>query len=78
VAERSLASSLGYNPTHWMLIAANAKFGQMDEARRWLARFRALAPGVTLSRLRAVQLASDPSRMAAIFEGLRLAGLEEE
>ena len=78
VAERSLASSPDYNPTHWMLIAANAQLGQMDDARRWLARFRALAPGVTLSRLRAVQLASDPSRMAAIFEGLRLAGLEEE
>jgi len=78
VAERSLASSPDYNPTHWMLIAANAQLGEMDEARRWLARFRALAPGITLSRLRAVQLASDPSRMAAIFEGLRLAGLEEE
>jgi hypothetical protein len=50
----------------------------MDEARRWLARFRALAPGITLSRLRAVQLESDPPRMAAIFEGLRSAGLEEE
>lgn len=37
----------------------------------------AIAPGITLARIRAAQRASDPSRMAAILEGLRLAGLEE-
>ena len=62
---------------YWMLIAANAQLGRMDEARRWLAKFRALAPGVTIARIRAGQPAKDPSRMAAILEGLRLAGLEE-
>ena len=78
VAERSLASNPEYACTYWMLIAANAKLRRMDEARRWLAVLRAIAPGITLSRIRAAQLAGDPSRMAAILEGLRLAGLAEE
>ena len=60
-----------------MLIAANAQLGRMDEARRWLAKFRALAPGVTIASIAAGQPAYDPSRMAAILEGLRMAGLEE-
>ena len=60
-----------------MLIAANAQLGRMDEARRRLATFRALAPDVTIARIREGQPAYDPSRMAAIYEGLRLAGLEE-
>jgi hypothetical protein len=50
VAERSLASSPDYKPIPWMLIAANAQLGQLEEARRWLARYRALAPGINLSR----------------------------
>ena len=52
-------------------------FGQMDEARRWLAKFLASCPGVTIARIRDGQPAKDPSRMAAILEGLRLAGLVE-
>ncbi|MEX0859707.1 MAG: transcriptional regulator, partial [Cucumibacter sp.] len=66
-----------YAPTYWMLIAANAQLGRMDEARRWLAKFRALAPGATVASIKAMQPAKDPSRMAAILEGLRLAGLPE-
>jgi len=60
-----------------MLIAANAKLGHIDEARRWLATFQVLAPGITITRIKAGQPAYDPSRMAAILilEGLRLAGL---
>ena len=76
-AERSLAVNPNYPPTYWMLIAANAQLGRMDEARRWLAKFRALAPGVTIAGIRDGQPAKDPSRMAAILDGLRLAGLEE-
>ena len=44
-AERSLAVNPDFDPTYWMLIAANAQLGRMDEARRWLAKFRTLAPG---------------------------------
>jgi hypothetical protein len=60
-----------------MLISANAQLGRMDEARRWLEKFRALAPGATISGIRDGQPAKDPTRMATILEGLRLAGLDE-
>ena len=76
-AERSLAVNASFNPTYWMLIAANAQLGRADEARRWLARFRSLAPGITIARIKAGQPAYDPARAAAILEGLRLAGLDE-
>ena len=60
-----------------MLIAANAQLGRMDEARRWLAKFTALVPGITVARIKAGQPDKDPSRVAAILEALRLAGLDE-
>jgi adenylate cyclase len=77
VAERALAFNPNYDPTYWMLIAANAQLGHIDEARRWLARFRELVPTMTVARIKAGQIDKDPSRMAPILEGLRLAGLEE-
>jgi tetratricopeptide (TPR) repeat protein len=76
-AGRSLAVNSNYDPTYWMLIAANAKLGRMDEARDWLGRFQARSSGITIGKIRSWQPAKDPSRMAAIFEGLRLAGLDE-
>jgi adenylate cyclase len=76
VAERSLAASPNYDPTYWMLIAASAQLGRMDEARGWVAKFRALVPGMTIARIKAAQPDKDPTRMAAILEGLRLAGLQ--
>lgn len=74
-AERSIAVNPGFLPTYWMLIAASAQLGMMAEARSWLARFRALAPGVTLDALRAGQPQKDRARIEPILEGLRLAGL---
>jgi tetratricopeptide (TPR) repeat protein len=76
-AERSLAVNPNYQPTYWMLISANAQLGRLDEARGWLAKLRAQVPAVTIARIKAGQPGKDPSRMAAIIEGLRLAGLEE-
>ena len=76
-AMRSLAINPNFDPTYWMLIAANAHLGRMDEAQRYLVQFRRIAPDVTIARIRAGQPAKDPSRLAAILEGLRLAGLEE-
>ncbi len=60
-----------------MVIAANAQLGRMDEAQNWLAKFRALAPDITIARIKAEQADKDGTRMAAILEGLRLAGLDE-
>ena len=76
-AGRSLAVNSNFDPTYWMLIAGNAQLGRMDEARDWLAKFRALSPGITIGKIRSWQPAKDPSRMAAIYQGLRLAGLDE-
>ena len=76
-AARSLALSPNYHCTYWMLIAANAQLGRMDEARKFLAAFRRLAPGVTIARIWAGQPQKDPSRCVAILEGLRIAGLPE-
>jgi hypothetical protein len=47
----------------------------MDEARRFLAALRLLAPDVTVARKRAGQPAKDPSRIEPVLDGLRLAGL---
>jgi TolB-like protein/DNA-binding SARP family transcriptional activator len=77
-ATRSLLLNSHYNPTYWMLIAGNAQLGQMQEARRYLDEFRKHAPGVTIAGLRRGQPAKDPGRHAAIYEGLRMAGLAEE
>ena len=76
-AERSLAVNPNFPATYWMLIAANALLGQMPEAHRYLSEFRRIAPGVTIASMKAAQPDRYPDRMAAILEGLRLAGLEE-
>ena len=77
-ATRSLGVEPTYDPTLWMLIAANAHLGRMEEARHFLDDLRKITPSVTIARIKAGQAAKDPSRIASILEGLRLAGLEEE
>ena len=42
-AARSLALNTTFDPTFWMLIAANAHLGHMDEAHRFLGELRRLA-----------------------------------
>jgi hypothetical protein len=74
---RSRAVNSHFHATHWMLIAANAHLGRMSEAHRFLNEFRKIAPGVTIASIAAGQPQKDPSRLAAILGGLRLAGLEE-
>jgi tetratricopeptide (TPR) repeat protein len=76
-AERSLSVDGHFGPTHWMLISANAHLGRMDDARRFLSRYRSIAPGVTVASIRAGQPALHPDRIEPILDGLRLAGLEE-
>lgn len=60
-----------------MLIAANARLGRLDEARRQVAKFLGLVPGATIARIGAGQPNYDPQRPAAILDGIRLAGLPE-
>lgn len=76
-ATRALAVNPNFDPTYWMLIAANAHLGRMPEAHHFLDELMRMAPGVTIASIRAGQPAKDPSRLAAILDGLRLAGLPE-
>jgi TolB-like protein len=76
-AARALAANPNFDPIYWMLSAASAHLGRMNEARRYLGELRRIAPGVTIGRIREGQPSRDPGRLAAIFEGLRLAGLPE-
>ena len=77
-AARALTLSPNNHPTYWMLIAANAQLGRMDEARRLLREFRQIAPAATIASIWAGQPQKDPGRCANILEGLRLAGLAED
>ncbi|WP_244422750.1 winged helix-turn-helix domain-containing protein [Sinorhizobium meliloti] len=77
-AARALASNPNFDPTLWVLIAANAHLGRLEEARRYLRQLKRLTPAVTIGRIKAGQPAKDPTRTAAILEGLRNAGLEED
>jgi adenylate cyclase len=77
-AARALASNPNFDPTYWVLIAANAHLGRMDEAHRFLEKLKRISPGVSLASIRAAQHGKYPSRVAATLEGLRLAGLEED
>ena len=77
-AERSMALWPDFACNLWMLIAANAHLGRLDEARRFLGDLVRVNPGITVSRVWAGQPQMDPSRCAAILDGLRLAGLPEK
>ena len=46
-----------------------------EEARLYLDRLRAIAPGVSLARIKAGQPDRHPERIGAILEGLRRAGM---
>jgi TolB-like protein len=74
-AEESLARSSEYQPTYWMLIAAKAKLGLLDDARRWRDKFLEIAPGATVARLEARHPRTQ--LVEAFLDGLRLAGLPE-
>lgn len=76
-AERSHVINTEDDPTFWILIAGNAHLGRLQEAHKWLARFLAMHPEMTVARLRDAQPDRYADRMANILEGLALAGLPE-
>jgi hypothetical protein len=76
-AMRSQAINAGYDANHWMLIAANAFLGRMDEAQRHLAGLEEISPSVSLERIRRGQHAIDPHRIEVLIEGMRMAGMRE-
>lgn len=74
-AGKSLAANQHYGPCFWMLIAANARLGRIDEARRHLASLLAISPTISLASIREGQAAKIPGRIEPILEGLLLAGM---
>ena len=78
LATRAYARNPNFDPTLWIMVAASAHLGRMTEARHYLDALRRLVPAVTVRRIREGQPAKDPTRTAALLEGLRLAGLPDE
>lgn len=74
-AGKSLAANQHYGPCFWMLIAANARLGRIDEARRHLASLLAISPTISVASIREGQAAKIPGRIEPILEGLLLAGM---
>jgi tetratricopeptide (TPR) repeat protein len=62
-ATRSLGLNPNFDPSLWMLIAANAHLGRMEEARRFLDDLRRIAPAVTIAKIKA---GSPPRTPAAL------------
>jgi len=76
-AKRSISSNPSFVCTYWMLAAAHAHLGRMDEARRYVQALKKLAPESTVQLIWSGQPQKDDSRLRAVLDGLRLAGLEE-
>jgi TolB-like protein len=74
-AEESLARSSEYQPTYWLLIAAKAKLGLLDDARRWRDKFLEIAPSATVARLESCHPRTQ--LVEAFLDGLRAAGLPQ-
>ncbi len=76
-ASRALALNTNFDATYWMLASASAHLGRIGEARHFLTELQRLAPDISIARIKAGQPAKFPDRMAAVLDGLRLAGLQE-
>lgn len=76
-AQRALAVNPSFDASHWVLAAALAGAGRLDEARAAGTRLAALSPGITLARIQAAQPSRYPEGRDRLIAGLRLAGLPE-
>lgn len=72
--ERSRATLVDWPPTYWILTAAYAHLGRLDEAQAVLRRLLDFAPYTTIAGVENVALRSD-GRFELIIDGLRKAGL---
>jgi tetratricopeptide (TPR) repeat protein len=75
--EKALAISPQWDVSYWMVAAGTAHLGRMEQARTALAELLRRQPHITISTIAAGQPDYDPNRIAAIVEGLRLAGMAE-
>ncbi len=74
-AAKALAEQPNFAVTHWVLIAAYAHLGRLDEARHALAAVLALEPGSSLGKI--AHHTKDPKRTTVMIDGLRMAGMPE-
>lgn len=73
--ERSRATLVDWPPTYWMLGAAQAHLGRMEEARGTVQRLKQIAPHTSVARLAVVRDRMD-ERFDSIPVGLAMAGLD--
>jgi TolB-like protein len=76
-ATRALVSNPNFPPVLWVITAASAHLGRMSDAHRFLENLRRVAPGTTIASIKSTERYKDPSRLSALLDGLRLAGLDE-
>ena len=84
-AIRYLRLSIEEHPTiqpfaRWVLAAACALAGRMDDAHAALDEFRSMRPGVGIAQLRREALSTHPRYLELrerVYEGLHLAGMED-
>ena len=72
--ERSRATLVDWPPTYWILTAAYAHLGRLDEAQAVLSRLLDFAPYTSIAGVETVALRSD-GRFELIIDGLRKVGL---
>jgi len=76
-ATKALGVNAEWDSGYWILAAALAYLGRAAEAKEAVSKLLTLAPGVTLSRLRAQLPIRDQERLEILLEGMRTAGLPE-
>jgi Flp pilus assembly protein TadD len=77
---RSIETNRNFPLAHFVLAAALALIGALDEARTAAKAGLALDPGFTIRRLRVGTSSDDPAYIAGrerLFEGMRVAGVAE-
>ena len=77
---RSLEANRNNPMSHFLLSAASALLGQMDEARATVRSGLALNPQFTIARLRTASFERGPVfvQLDRVAEGMRKAGVPEE
>lgn len=73
--EQARATLRDWPPNHWMLAAAYALNGQLDDGRRMLDKSRELAPNLSLAGIATVVERSD-GRLSVLLDGLGALGLQ--
>ena len=76
-ATKSARIYADWDTTYRVLAAALVQLDQVEEARSAVARLQALAPTMTVSRLRVLWPIRNPETLNMILDGLRIAGLPE-